>query len=345
MRRRTFPLLLALVAAGGYSASGMLSGPRGPDASRHDGPAPPPLVGLAVPPDAAAARGTLRVCRWLPPPGEPWRGLNAGDDMVPDLLRAVVARAAPGIQVVDAAGNYANKEWDPPCLWATGTLLHQVRPGDAVWGSGAYGPAKGTCPQPSVEIAAVRGPLTARWLETSCGRSDPPTAFGDPAILLPLLFPEIRALPAANRTTPCAIPHGRHSSEMLAELALLPAGTVTLLDPRQRWRPFMAALASCSLALSCSLHGLILAEVIGIPARLVAYPSLGSEGHKYADYYASTGREGEAGARSLAEGLRIGGRQLPTGLDGLREGLLRAFPWGAVLGLLNRTTGVVEPRE
>ena len=78
--------------------------------------------------------------------------------------------------------------------------------------------------------------------------------------------------------------------------------------------------------LSSSLHGLVVADAFGIPARYVRlcdYEPL----FKYRDHYAGTGRALEF-ATSLPAGLEMGGAPPPV-VD--KAALLAAFPfdlWG-----------------
>jgi pyruvyltransferase len=77
------------------------------------------------------------------------------------------------------------------------------------------------------------------------------------------------------------------------------------------------------LVISGSLHGLIVAESYGIPARLLKMtwqePLL-----KYIDYYESTGRPHFRYATSVLQALQLGGEDAPI-IDCQR--LLDAFPW------------------
>ena len=79
----------------------------------------------------------------------------------------------------------------------------------------------------------------------------------------------------------------------------------------------------CKKIVATSLHGLVIAEAFGIPARFVRLSA--SEGMiKYRDYYAGTGREQFAYASSIAEGLEMPGEAPPI-FD--RDKLLQAFPY------------------
>ena len=96
-----------------------------------------------------------------------------------------------------------------------------------------------------------------------------------------------------------------------------------MISPLSGWNRCVAAILRHDLILASSLHGLIIAEAYGIPAR---YVRLSEEENlfKYRDYYAGTGRPNFSYARSVAEGLEMGGEPSPI-FD--PEPLMRAFPF------------------
>jgi pyruvyltransferase len=70
-----------------------------------------------------------------------------------------------------------------------------------------------------------------------------------------------------------------------------------------------------------SLHAIVVAESLGIPARVIA--SRAEHPFKYEDYYRGTGRRGVEAAQSMKEAVAMGGRDLPH-FDA--DGLIAAFP-------------------
>jgi pyruvyltransferase len=77
--------------------------------------------------------------------------------------------------------------------------------------------------------------------------------------------------------------------------------------------------------LSSSLHGIVVAESFGIPARYVRLSETESL-FKYKDYVYGTGRSEFVYATSLAQGLEMGGMPLPN-CD--PAPLINSFPWDA----------------
>ena len=91
---------------------------------------------------------------------------------------------------------------------------------------------------------------------------------------------------------------------------------------------FVRAILQSRFVLSGSLHGLIIAEAFGIPARLLRLSDREAL-FKYQDYYLRTGRQACSPTRSVAEGLAQGGEPPPLFNA---QALLDAFPmdlWAA----------------
>ena len=82
-------------------------------------------------------------------------------------------------------------------------------------------------------------------------------------------------------------------------------------------------ILKAKLVISGSLHGIVVAEAFGIPARLLKITSK-EPIFKYQDYYWGTGRKKFKIAYSLEEALKMGGEQKPI-ID-LKK-LLESFPY------------------
>lgn len=196
-------------------------------------------------------------------------------------------------------------------LVSVGSILRLARDGDTVWGTGANGKSTSEpYPFSRLDVRAVRGPLT-RDLLASKG-IDAPAVYGDPGLLVGMLWPELAALRDPD-APPLVVPNFHE----LRERPLRPGE----LDPRTPVEVCLRRIAASSLVVGSSLHGLVVAEALGIPARRVRYhvePSF-----KYDDYYRGTGRDTHTSAGTVAEALEMGG-EVPPRWD--PAPLVAAFP-------------------
>lgn len=202
-------------------------------------------------------------------------------------------------------------------LVAIGSILHFAQDGDVVWGTGLNpkGPADATTLS-SLDVRAVRGPRTAESLR-ALGAEVPPV-YGDPALLLPRAFPAL-----ALRPSPV---HGLTVVPNLNDLA--PRATFpaawrgNIVNPRSNLRAIIRRIRRSRLVVGSSLHAIIVAESLGVPARAVATPH--EDVFKYEDYYLGTGREPRGLlAASVDEAVDMGGA---PALDWDPGPLLESFP-------------------
>lgn len=236
---------------------------------------------------------------WRPSDGR----VNFGDH----LSRVVVSRilGERGLTLDDEVARSAR-------LLAIGSILHFAQDGDVVWGSGVNGKVPDECfTAAQLDVRAVRGPLTAEFLRRR-GHRVPPV-YGDPGLLVSLLFAD-RFVPAPERSH-VFVPN-------LHDIPLV-ADDPQAVSPLRGWNRVISDILRARLVLASSLHGLVVAESFGIPARYVRLSD--TEGlFKYQDYYAGTGREHFEYAKSVEEGLEMGGMPPPS-FD--PQALLAAFPW------------------
>ena len=108
----------------------------------------------------------------------------------------------------------------------------------------------------------------------------------------------------------------------LHDIKFLDQAAKNVVSPLGSWNRNIESILEADLVLSSSLHGLVVAEAYGIPARYVRLSE--TEGaFKYHDYYEGTGRFGIEFASSIVEGLEMGGVE-PLQFDS--KPLMNAFP-------------------
>ena len=214
---------------------------------------------------------------------------NFGDVLGPVVVRQLLRRQGTS---PDAAARSAR-------LLSIGSVLHLATDGDVVWGTGLNGKiAAERHTYRWLDVRAVRGPLTRDLLQRR-GIAAPPV-YGDPGLLVGHLWTreELRG------------DEPDHDVTVVPNLNDLPtyAGTRGLLRPTSPLRACLRRIAASRLVVGSALHGVVVAESLGIPARLVV--SQVEHPAKYEDYYLGTGREARP-ARDVAQALSWGGQEPP----------------------------------
>jgi pyruvyltransferase len=171
-------------------------------------------------------------------------------------------------------------------LLAVGSVLQYARPGDVVWGTGIHPASQLSFSQSRdklrVTVLAVRGPISRDVLLARGLRC--PKIFGDPAVLMPLIWPSATRDPKKIIVIP-------HMSEFHSVLQSAKDIGVEIVDPSADWKVTVDKISSAGRVISGSLHGLVVAEAFGVPATW--YRADFKEGvAKYYDYYLGTGRIG-----------------------------------------------------
>jgi pyruvyltransferase len=191
---------------------------------------------------------------------------NFGDRLAPILVRHF-------------SGNEVAFSEQPEKLLSLGSILQFAGNGDHLWGTGMRQP----CPLPKLlHIHAVRGPKTRNFLLKT--GFDCPEIYGDPAILMPLLYhPKIKI-----KQEIIVLPHySDYRLKMLAQQEGFP-----LLSVSESPLNIIDHILETQILVTSSLHGLILAEAYGVTAVLLRDREQKWEPHfKFLDYFLSTGRE------------------------------------------------------
>ncbi len=202
-------------------------------------------------------------------------------------------------------------------LLALGSIFFFAYDDDIVWGSGINGKTlhKKHYHFTNLDVRAVRGPLTRQFLLDHFD-IEAPSIYGDPALLLPYLFPEFRKKeePAFDYVI---IPH--YSEEKLFRQL----SYENVVYPTEPWDQVIEKILNSKFVISSALHGVIVAEAFGIPARLLRI-SENESIFKYRDYYLGTNRSLFYPATSIEEALILGGEP-PIQCD--LVALYEAFPF------------------
>jgi pyruvyltransferase len=250
----------------------------------------------------------LPLCYW-----QHGKFTNFGDELSYQLVKRIVGKS---IRKYNKNTGMKEKK-----LLAIGSIISFADTGDVVWGSGIKKENlyeikyKFT----NLDVRAVRGPLSRQFLMKNFN-IEVPEVYGDPALLIPYFFPEFQRNPEP-RYDYIIIPH-------YSEQGLYPKVSkdekYAVVYPTDPWDEVIAAICNSKLVISGSLHGIIIAEAYGIPARLLRQVTRQEPIFKYQDYYYGTGRYNFGIAFSITEALQMGG-EVPIQCD--LEALYNAFPF------------------
>ena len=237
---------------------------------------------------------------------------NLGDLLAPVVTQWMLHRL--GLDLSREASH-------PGHLMTVGSVLGLGIFDAVVWGSGVntFGHVGRIALQKNYrkfDIRAVRGPLTARVLRENGYTC--PQVYGDPAILLPMIYPGRRP---EKRKKYVVIDHYLKKKQTGEEGLSIRTGD---------YRTFLDKILEAEVVYSSSLHGIILAESYGVPAVFIRQ-GMEEEMLKYYDWYFSTGRYQVRSAASLSEAKQSEPMELPE-LNDLREGLLQSFPYDLWIG-------------
>ncbi len=243
---------------------------------------------------------------------EQWHGRvfeNFGDIISLKLLERIIGEP---IRVYKKGQKPPEKK-----LLAIGSLLYFARDNDVIWGTGTNGKftKKEDFKFTTLDIRAVRGPLTRKFL-WEVFHIECPEIYGDPALLIPYFFPEFKRKknPAYDYII---IPH--YSEEHLFQKHEWD----NIVYSTEPWGAILEKILDSRFVISSSLHGVIVAEAYGIPARLLVV-SNNEPLFKYMDYYLGTNRPNFQYATSVEEAMEMGGES-PFECD-LKK-LYEAFPF------------------
>jgi Polysaccharide pyruvyl transferase len=168
-------------------------------------------------------------------------------------------------------------------LLAVGSIIKFATGESTVWGSGTSRSLDRLSSDATYK--AVRGPLT-RDVVLASGGACPPV-YGDPALLLP------RYLPRPERRPSFKLGFIRDVSQSAKTLRFDGVKDIDLHGAGQAAiERVVDDIVDCEMILSTSLHGIIIANAYGIPARWCNFgddAGLEGDGMKFADYFLSVG--------------------------------------------------------
>lgn len=257
--------------------------------------------------DYPAAKNRVNIEHWIPLES----GVkNLGDSIATPIVEWLLAQKG---MTLDAPVNGTK------FLSTVGSILDNGVNDCTVWGSGLLREKPSQLVRPltkKLDIRAVRGPRTAAVLRSRGYKC--PEVYGDPAILLPLLY---QPQPYDGPREPLFVSHMKD-----AELFRGNSFNMKTDD----YKALVEKIARASVVVTTSLHGVIIAECYGVPSVLMSSNRGDFTLFKYRDWYESTGRPVFPIVHGIDEALDITPAPVPQ-LEDMRSRLMDVFPydlWG-----------------
>lgn len=216
---------------------------------------------------------------------------NAGDMISAPILEAL----GMGIELVDRKRRGK--------LLAVGSIMTALRAGDTVWGSGCIRDKIINAPI-KTQFLAVRGPATRNRIKNA----DVPKIYGDPGLLLPLIYHPV----VAKRHKLGILPH-------YIDKAAVDSSEGHLIDIQAPWKAVIDEILSCERVVSSTLHGIVFCEAYGVPVTWAKYSdNIIGGAFKFQDYFLGTGRKKQAYWKPIdpIEGLPEIQKRLMVALSG-----------------------------
>lgn len=174
-------------------------------------------------------------------------------------------------------------------LLSVGSILGWGNKKSVVWGSGFISENQSFR---GGMIYALRGKYSDIKLREEGFQGS--SVYGDPALLLPLIF-----FPIVTKTQEIAIiPHWSETDFFIEKLG----NKYKIIDLRTtNVEKVITEITSCKKVLSTSLHGLIVSHAYGIPALWIRNKKLHNSNFKFFDYFSSVGIEEYEGFLNIDE--------------------------------------------
>lgn len=208
---------------------------------------------------------------------------NLGDDINYDLVSFLSHK-----RVISYKYSFVSL-FHPTNYMCIGSVVDYMSNDESIiWGSGTIGLKENITSIPN-KVYAVRGPLTKDYLDSQ--GIECPEVYGDPALLLPLLYNSKKE----KKYKVGIIPHiiDNHIGA-IKEFQKSMGDDCLIIDFKNytKWQDVIDQINECEIIASSSLHGLIISDAYNIPNVWIKLSQniLGND-FKYIDYFEGSGRK------------------------------------------------------
>ena len=204
-----------------------------------------------------------------------------GEKNFGDILNPILIESITGKKVLNISSNCYNKEH----LFVIGSILEEVTNNSLVWGSGFIKETSILKEKPK-KVYAVRGPKTREKL-IKLG-IDCPEIYGDPALLMPLIYKPVNA---TKKYKIGIIPHIVDRDNIW--LKQFENNSDINIINLQNSKPLevIDQILTCEKIISSSLHGIIISDAYKIPSLWIKFSDKITGGNfKFLDYFLSVQR-------------------------------------------------------
>lgn len=171
-------------------------------------------------------------------------------------------------------------------LFMIGSIIHKCKSNTIIWGSGCINAELKIKNKPK-KVTAVRGPLTREVLLKN--GIECPEIYGDPALLLPLLYKPKKEKKYKFGILPHYIDLNHKSVREFRD-----RDDTLFIDIQvgyQNWQSFIDKINECEYILTSSLHGVIISDAYNVPNLWVKFSEgVFGNGFKFHDYFASVSK-------------------------------------------------------
>lgn len=203
---------------------------------------------------------------------------NFGDDINPILIEKISRNKV--VWKNPLRQNFIERNFSKVNM-AIGSILHFGSDNCNVWGSGLID-SSSTFPL-GANYHAVRGPQTYKILKKAGCKVN--AIFGDPALLLPIYFPQKNV----KKYILGIIPHYTEVDDVHESLGIKNPN-VKVVNLKDDPFTILKEINECEYIISSSLHGIIVGMAYGIPSlRIKLSDKIIGDGIKYEDFYQSVG--------------------------------------------------------